>query len=308
MEQPTSTGSLDAWRVVIFTTIAGGIVYTLTDAVLQQFGHRVVGVMTTPGPPARRSADYLSVVGAVRPGVDVLVSTHPSRWAAMLAPLRPDLIICCGFPYRIPQAVVAMARLGAINVHPSLLPRHRGPWPLNWTFRSDDAVAGMTVHRITTAFDTGPILAQGSVPVEDEDDGDALMGKLAPLAVQLLAAALQRVAAGDPGDPQDERLATEAPFFEDAWYRVDWSQPARTVHNQVRSWTGVSGGSHGALAEIDGELVVIARTRLLPVPETSVALAPGSLIRRDDDGMIVQCGDGPIAVVAWHPVETANPD
>jgi methionyl-tRNA formyltransferase len=245
------------------------------------------------------------VASAVRPGVDVLISTHPSRWAEMLAPLRPDLIICCGFAYLIPAETVALARLGAINVHPSLLPRHRGPLPLNWTFRSGDSEAGMTIHRITPSFDTGPILAQGSVPVTDDDDGTSVMAKLTPLAVRLLDAALARVATGDPGEPQDETKATEAGFFDASWRTIDWSQPARTAHNQIRSWTGVNGSPRGAFAEVDGERILIAKTRLLPPAPPEAARLPGATVRRDAAEWIVQCGDGPIALVEWEPaIET----
>ena len=105
--------------------------------VVRPLGHRVVGVVTSPGPKRRRSPAYLEVVAAVPPGVDVIVSNHPERWAAMLAPLRPDLIISGGFPWRIPAEVLALPRLGAINFHrrpPAAAPRpERDRWAFRWT-------------------------------------------------------------------------------------------------------------------------------------------------------------------------------
>src|SRR5262245_12838829 len=113
-------------------------IYTLVDDVVRPLGHRVVGVLTTPGPKRRRSPTYLEVVAAVRPGIDVIVSNYPQRWAAMIAPLRPDLIISGGFPWLIPTDVLALPRLGVINFHDALLPRHRGPNATGWVFRLAD--------------------------------------------------------------------------------------------------------------------------------------------------------------------------
>jgi methionyl-tRNA formyltransferase len=191
----------ESWRVVVFTNMPGGMIYSLVNEVVRPLGHRVVGVVTSPGPKRRRSPTYLQVVAAVSPGVDVIVSNHPQRWAAMLAPLRPDLIVSGGFPWRIPADVLALPRLGAINFHDALLPRHRGPNATGWAFRMGDAETGLTIHRLGLDFDTGPVLAQTRVPIADDDDLSTLMAKLVDHAPGLLRRALERVARGDEGDP-----------------------------------------------------------------------------------------------------------
>jgi methionyl-tRNA formyltransferase len=247
------TPAPESWRIVVFTNIPGGAIYSLVNEVVRPLGHRVVGVVTSPGPKRWRSPTYLEVVAAVSPGVDVIVSNHPERWAAMLAPLEPDLIISGGFPWRIPADVLALPRLGAINFHDAILPRHRGPNATGWAFRQNDAETGLTIHRLGPEFDTGPVLAQVRVPITDDDNMSTLMAILVDHAPELLRQALKRVAHGDPGDPQDESQATEAGLFEDAWRVIDWSQPARTIHNQVRSWVGMRDIPLGALGEIDGE-------------------------------------------------------
>jgi methionyl-tRNA formyltransferase len=279
------------------------MIYSLVDEVVRPLGHRVVGVVTSPGPKRRRSPTYLEVVAAVSPGVDVIVSNHPERWAAMLAPLRPDLIISAGFPWRIPADVLALPRLGAINFHDALLPRHRGPNATGWAFRLDDTETGLTIHRLTSEFDTGPVLTQARVPITDDDNLSTLMAQLVGHAPGLLRQALQRVARGDPGDAQDESQATEAGLFEDAWRVIDWGQPARTIHNQVRSWVGFRDIPAGALGEIDGETLQITKTRLTPDGSTKQEPAPpGTVLRRDDERLVVQCGDGPIEILAWSPI------
>jgi len=297
------TPAPESWRIVVFTNIPGGVIYSLVDEVVRPLGHRVVGVVTSPGPKRRRSPTYLEVVAAVSPGVDVIVSNHPERWAAMLAPLEPDLIISAGFPWRIPADVLALPRLGAINFHDAILPRHRGPNATGWAFRLDDTETGLTIHRLGSEFDTGPVLAQVRVPITDDDDLSTLMAKMVNHAPGLLRQALERVARGDPGDVQDESQATEAGLFEDAWRVIDWSQPARTIHNQVRSWVGFRDIPAGALGEIGGETLQITKTRLAPDgPIDHAPAPPGTVVRRDGERLVVQCGDGPIEILAWSPV------
>jgi hypothetical protein len=170
----------ESWRIAVFTNIPGGVIYSLVNEVVRPLGHRVVGVVTSPGPKRRRSPTYLEVVAAVPPGIDVIVSNHPERWAAMLAPLRPDLIISGGFPWRIPSEVIALPRLGAINMHPALLPRYRGPAAIEWALRNGDAELGFSVHRLAPDFDTGPILAQTRIPIADDDDINSLVARFGP--------------------------------------------------------------------------------------------------------------------------------
>jgi methionyl-tRNA formyltransferase len=290
-----------SWRVVVVTNIPGGVVYHLVDDVVRPLGHRIVGVVTSPGPRRRRSASYLEVVAAVPPGVDVLVSNHPSRWAAMVAPLRPDLIVCGGMPWRLPMDMIALPRLGTINMHPALLPCHRGPASVEWALRNGDPELGLTVHRMDADFDTGAILAQGSVPIDDEDDIETLLAKFGPVLAGVLGQALERVARGDPGEPQDETQASEAGLFEESWRTIDWDQPARTVHNQVRSWTGMRDVAKGALGEVEGEIVQITKTRLLP-DEVTGPHTPGTVLRRDGERLVVQCRNGALELVAWNTV------
>jgi methionyl-tRNA formyltransferase len=294
------TPAPESWRIVVFTNIPGGAIYSLVNEVVRPLGHRVVGVVTSPGPKRRRSPTYLEVVAAVSPGVDVIVSNHPERWAAMLAPLRPDLIISGGFPWRIPSEVLALPRLGAINMHPALLPRYRGPAAIEWAFRNGEAEMGFTVHRLSPDFDTGPILAQTRIPIAADDDIDSLVAKFSPLLPGFLGQALERVARGDPGEAQDEAQATYAGLFDGEWRVIDWGQPARTIHNQVRSWIGVRDIPLGALGEIDGETLQIVKTRLVPdEPMTQEPAPPGTLLRRDDERLVVQCGDGAIEILRW---------
>lgn len=293
----SGTGS-ESWRIVVCTDFPG-----MAQAYLQIFaayGHRLVGVVTTP----KRSPDYLDVARGLPPDIDVLISGHPRRWAAMLAPLRPDLLVSSVFPHRIPEDALALPRLGAYNVHPALLPRYRGTGTPMWHFRNGERETGLTLHRMLSDFDTGPILAQVRCTIEDDDDWAALAGKYQGLFAPLWAQALPRIAAGDPGEPQDERQASYFGAFPDdeRWWGIDWSRGAREIHNQVRS-CALFLREPGAVGTIDGRPYRIHHTRIIsegvaPQAPAGSFVAPGASERPR-----VQCGDGVLELVRYEPID-----
>ena len=277
----------ESWRVAIVSMVQP-VVERLVP-VLRELGHEPVGVVT-----ARMERDQppelLLGNETVPEGFDLLFAADKFRVEPLLRALEPDLMVCWGFPWKLPQAALDVARLGSINLHPGLLPRHRGPVPLAWALRDGDGRFGVTWHRMDAELDTGGILAQTSIPIEDDDVEIVQIGpKLGAAAFGLLPRVLERVAAGDAGDRQDESLATWAGHFEeDDYARVDWSWPARRIHDQVRAWNLTMGLSPvvAPVAEFDGERVRLVRTSLSD---------PGGDARR------VECGDGPLWIVASEP-------
>jgi len=262
--------------------------------VLRELGHEPVAVVTARA--ARdRPPDMVLGDTSVPEGLDILFAADKGRVAPLLRTAEPDLTICWGFSWKLPQEALDVARLGSINLHPALLPRHRGPIPLAWALRDGDGVFGVTWHRMDAELDTGGILAQTSIPIEDDDFEITEIGpKLGAAAFALLPPVLERVAAGDPGDPQPEEGVSWAGHFEDDEYvRVDWDRPRKQVHDQVRAWSLTLGMSSivAPLAELDGEQVRILRTSLRD---------PGDGARR------VECADGPIWIVAHEPVPESS--
>lgn len=289
------------WRVVLLTDFGGQLVDGLRQ-ILEGHGHKLVGLVTSPGLKGRGSGRHLDVVAAAPRGVDVLVSNHPQRWAAMLAPLRPDLIISAVFPWIIPDDLIALPRLGAVNMHGGLLPGRRGPNPIGWAFRDGDGELGLTIHRLDSGFDTGPILARAAVPYGDDDDLESVFPKLPGLMPELWATALRRIAAGDPGDPQDESRAAYAPFFDEAYRAIDWSRPAREIHNQVRAWmAGGRGVILGAVGVIEGTPRRVLKARL--ADNGTGAAAPGTVLSRDADSLTIKCGEGALRVLRAEPLD-----
>jgi methionyl-tRNA formyltransferase len=277
-----------AWKVVIVSQVLPAVVGF--DQGLRAAGHEPVALLTTRRAPddEARYSEFARLIADTPAGLDVLIPHARAHIAPLLRAYEPDLLLCAGFPWLIPPEALAVPRLGGVNSHPSLLPRYRGPAPVAWAMRNGDTELGFSYHRMDDDFDTGPVLAQGSVPLDDTDDGwPTLEGKVGPLALGLFQRVLERLEAGDPGDPQ-EGEPSYAPFFDDDYVPLEWNRPARDVHNQVRAWRFMpfspAGGVRGPLAALDGRTVRVLRTRLEP-----------------GEGERVECADGPIWVLETEP-------
>jgi methionyl-tRNA formyltransferase len=251
------------WRVAIITSVAP-IAHAFADAI-RAAGHEPVAVLT-PRRQQPMPADIGVWDATAPPGVDVLIARNKWSIEPLLRAVRPDLVVCFGFPWLIPPEALAVPPLGVVNMHPALLPRHRGPIPTSWAVRAGDDTYGVTWHRMDTEFDTGNILAQAPVSMEPDDADIRVVGpRLVRAAVELLPRVFERIAAGDPGDPQngsgDEPYAG---WFGEDYAEIDWSQPAVGVHRQVRAWSLV-GGSRvpGPLTTIEGTRVLVKRTSLV---------------------------------------------
>lgn len=259
---------------------------------VRELGHDPVAWLLPRRPKDRPEPPWGEVTDRAAPaGVSVLFARDKDAVAPLLRGLEPDVVLCWGFSWKLPQEALDVPRLGAVNHHPGLLPRHRGPIPMAWAMREGDAEFGLTWHRMDAEYDTGPILAQASVPIEDDDATIEVIGpKLIQAALALLPRVFERLEAGDPGDRQSTEGVSWAGLFDEDYAAVDWTQPARAIHNQVRAWhlTFSLGPVEGPIAELDGERVKLIRTSLTD---------PG------DGARAVECGDGQIWIVESEPVE-----
>jgi methionyl-tRNA formyltransferase len=221
--------------------------HTLFDSRAQ-----VVGIIV-PGPPELATPIQLerrrALPMATRPSarsVDDLAARHnvPLYQCGQLTAvdavtlfdeLRPDVLAVACYPTLIPAHVRRLARLGAFNVHPSLLPDKRGPDPMFWTFRDGDQRAGVTVHALTGRFDGGAIAAQEAWTFPDGVTEDILETNAAERGVELLVNVVRAAEAGTLSlTIQDEALATWAPHAHLADFRLDVAMRARAAFNFVR--------------------------------------------------------------------------
>ena len=281
---------------VVIVSMAAGVVANYVR-LLGELGHETAGILTMPN--SRRPESAAQVIAEAPDGVDVVVVGAGDRVAPLLRSYDADLGLCGGWGWKLGPDALSATRLGVVNGHPSLLPRWRGPNPFGWTLRAGDPEVGFTFHFMDEGFDTGPILAQGSVPLSEDDSMATLLARLPPLASGLLPKALARVESGDRGDAQSDEGATYARLYEDEYAEIDWTRPAREVHNQIRCWfTPTVSGIMGPLTTLDGERVRVLESRLVDADSSA---APGEIVGRDADGLLVQCGDAPLRVLRTEP-------
>ncbi|MEO6418459.1 MAG: formyltransferase family protein [Polyangiaceae bacterium] len=206
---------------------------------------------------------------------------------------KPDLLVSWFWTKRIPRAVLDIAPLGAVGVHPSLLPRHRGPDPYFWTIDSGDAVSGVTAHRLDEAYDTGAIYGQRKLPVDPSWTAWTLAKKLDRPSLGLLREVVFAFASSRAPAPlaQDEALATSAPEPSEEDLTLRFNDDAAHVERRVRAaspWPGT-------MTDIGDEPVVITRVRVTHAfPK---ALHPGEAAVVDGRA-VVRTRDGAVELLA----------
>jgi methionyl-tRNA formyltransferase len=182
---------------------------------------------------------------AAAAGVPVLAPERvndPDAVAA-LAALAPDLFVVCDYGQILSAPLLAVPRLGGINLHGSLLPRHRGAAPIQWAILEGDAVTGVSVIHMTPALDAGSVIAARPLPIGPHDTAADLEPRLAAIGAEAVVEAIDRLAAAvaagtkpeEIGVPQDATRATRAPRLAKQDGVIDWSQPAARIERQRRA-------------------------------------------------------------------------
>jgi methionyl-tRNA formyltransferase len=263
-------------RVVIISQVAPAAHgYT---GLLRALGHEPVALLCSRQ-GVDRYGEFAAHVGGAPDGLDVVIPAARDRIAPLLRAYAPDLVLCAGFPWKIPAAALEVPALGAVNGHPSLLPRYRGPVPMSWAIRNGEQEVGFTFHRMDAELDTGPILAQGSAPLEDEHSWPELEPKLVELVTGLFPLVLERVERGDLGDPQPEGEGEYLSFFEPEYAWIDLGRSRDEIYRQVRAWRfhGPVPRERGALLELDGRVVRVLRVSMEPSDAPALECADGTL-------------------------------
>jgi methionyl-tRNA formyltransferase len=222
-----------------------------------------------------------AIVADLPGGTDLLLPGSVTSLAGLLGVYQPDVLLVFGFNWRLPRDVLEIPTLGTLNVHPSALPKHRGPSPVLWAIRNGDPYLGLTVHRMTERIDAGPILAQvDDLPIPDQVTREDIWQLQQAALPELLEVALDRLLRGDSGTPQAEEQATYAGFPPPDWYTVTWQGSRFSLHNQIRVLRYLKRGA-GPVAELQGRTVQVRDTSLT-----------------DNGGVRLDCADGPLWVTA----------
>jgi len=209
-----------------------------------------------------------------------------------LGALKPDLLVVCDYGQILSNEALSQARLGGINLHGSLLPRHRGAAPVQWSILSGDSLAGVSVIHMTPKLDAGPVLEQRSREIKPDESAFDLETRLSQLGVEPTVLAIERLAKATAEDneqvigiPQDRGLATKAPRLKKADGQLDFRYPIAWIDRQIRGlqpWPGVFGNLLNAQSK--SVRMVIHKAQPLEVESAKLVeqgLNPGQVVFSD---------------------------
>jgi methionyl-tRNA formyltransferase len=148
---------------------------------------------------------------------------------------KPDVALVIAYGRILPRDVLEAPRLGCLNLHASLLPRYRGAAPIQWAIIRGESETGISLMQMDEGLDTGPVFSRHSLAIGAEETAGELAERLALLAAEVVRGDLLRVALGTlQSQPQDHELATHSPPIQREHCRIDWTRPAREIHDLVR--------------------------------------------------------------------------
>lgn len=210
--------------------------------------------------------------------------------------LAPDAVVIIAYGQIIPARLIAIPRLGWINLHGSLLPKYRGAAPIQRAIASGETRTGITTMRIDAGLDTGPMLLRHETEIGPDETAPELSARLAEAGAPLVADTLRKLDSGEIAPtPQDNSQATLAPPLKKEEGRVNWSWSAQEIYNRIRGfepWPGVFTSFRGKICEIWGK----------PAPQEKATGAPGTLSAKGGD-VVVACGDSTILRLAFVQLE-----
>jgi methionyl-tRNA formyltransferase len=281
-------------RVVFFGT-PGFAVPTLEGLLGSR--HVVAGVVTQPDRPrgrGQKTTDAPVKVSARAAGLPILqpTSLKAPEFLDGLAALDADLGVVAAYGRILTDAVLAVPRLGMINVHASLLPRYRGAAPVHRAVMAGERETGVTIMRVVKALDAGPMLSKIARPIAGDESSVDVERALARLGAALLLEAVDQLAAGTAREePQNDAEATYAPRLTKDDSPIDWARPARALHDQIR---GLHPWPH-ADTYLEGRRLIVLGSRL--VPESSDA-PHGTIVAARGDDLRVATGDGVLQILS----------
>ncbi|MBE0623673.1 MAG: methionyl-tRNA formyltransferase [Burkholderiales bacterium] len=262
-------------------------------AALHDARHEIALVLTQPDRPAGRGLKLAtSAVKSLAQERGLAVyqpgSLKDAETLEVLRAAGADLMVVAAYGLILPPPALAVARLGAINIHASLLPRWRGAAPIQRAILAGDALTGITIMQMDRGLDTGPILAAESVAIEADDTGASLHAKLALLGARLIVDTIARLELGQlHAQPQAEAGASYAAKLTKAEAEIDWREGATEIERKVRAFDPLPGAS----TTIRGVALKIWNCRVVATEGE-----PGAILECGPGGIVVACGTGALRV------------
>ncbi len=288
-------------RIVFFGTPAFAV--PSLEALLER-GHPVVAAVTQPDRPRGRSRSTLVAppvkVRAQTAGVPVSQPERPrgDPFAGWLRDLTPDLGVVVAYGHILRPEILAIPRHGMINVHASLLPRHRGAAPIQWAIAAGDRETGVTIMRMDAGMDSGPMLGREATPIGPDETGGDLTERLARLGAGALVDVLDRFDDAAEATPQDPSLATLAPKIGRETARIDWTRSGDEVARRIRAFDPVP----GAWTSLGGLELKCFRPRVVAGAGTPGGpITVGGTLVAADGALVVAAGTGAVRIGEVQP-------
>ncbi|CRG51295.1 methionyl-tRNA formyltransferase [Yersinia wautersii] len=262
--------------------------------------HKIVGVFTQPDRPAGRGNKLTPSpvkILAEHHGIPVFQpkSLRPEENQHLVADLKADIMVVVAYGLILPAAVLAMPRLGCINVHGSLLPRWRGAAPIQRSVWAGDEKTGITIMQMDIGLDTGAMLHKIECDIQPEDTSATLYDKLAQLGPQGLLITLQQLAAGTSlAEVQNETQATYAEKLSKEEAKLDWTLSATQLERCIRAFNPWP----VSYFIVDEQPIKVWQAQVLPAGEDA---EPGTIIHADKHGIQVATADGVLNITQLQP-------
>jgi len=263
---------------------------------LHKSNYNVALVVTQPDRPKGRGRKLIQSPvkeSALKLGYNVIqpFSCKTDEFVKSISKLKPDLFIVVAFGQILPESILAVPRIGAINIHASLLPKYRGAAPIQWAVINGEKETGVTTMFMDKGMDTGDILLSAKEKISSDDTSVTLHDRLSVLGSELLTKTLKAIETNDiTPTPQDHGKATYAPLLKKKDGRIDWKLPAENLDAFIR---GMSPWP-GAFTFHDNKRLKIFKAATLSIDHDE---APGTVVKRFPDELLVATGKGALSIM-----------
>ncbi|HEY8424003.1 MAG TPA: methionyl-tRNA formyltransferase [Clostridia bacterium] len=255
--------------------------------------HKVIAVVSQPDRPKGRGYKMVSppvVEFARQHNISVYQFNNINKESQTLINLKPDIMVTAAYGQILSKDILNIAPYGIINIHASLLPKYRGPAPIQWAIIKGETKTGVTIMQTAQGLDTGDIILSKEIDIDPEDNAVTLTEKLSALGAEALIEALDLIEKGEAKfTPQDNDQASYYPMLKKETGKIDWTKSAEEIDRLVR---GVYGWP-GAYSSLWGEKYKIIKTRVNP---KEFPLKPGT-IANISDVITVMCGKNSLDIL-----------
>ena len=250
---------------------------------LIESGYNIVGLVSQPDRKVGRKQEMAATPTkqlALMHGIKVYQPESIKKDYGFMLELKPDLIITCAYGQFIPTEVLSLPKLGAINIHGSLLPKYRGGAPIHHAIMNDEKETGISIMKMAAKMDAGDVYSQHKLTIDKTDSYDTLAAKMSNLAKDAILKDLPLIIEAKlKAKPQEDKLVTLGYNITASQEKIDWNMPAQKIYNHIRGLSSIP----GAHTLFDGSILKIFKGEITQKLSNKL---PGSVVALDD-GIVV---------------------